>query len=606
MLSAGYPLWIKSIKIENIALPAATESDTAAVQEGLVQLELIRMLYQGSLWPHIAAFVLASVSVVVFWDEHPGVVLLGWLGAIALSYMLRWLLMRYFMLISPGVDTIRNWAWFYAAGACASGLLWGALPWLMLNTASIFNVLYILMALSGLIVGALGVQSRFFPAYAAFVISIEVLTCARLMVEGGELQAIVVLVIIFSIALLAYARDYHQLMCKTIHRQFENTDLIRQLKLKSKAVEKASQDKTRFLAAASHDLRQPHQAVGLFVESLACIEKNPAKLAILAKTQAAYRSMSALLDQLLDISKLDTGVVQPEMATIRLQSLLQSVYLEHAPVAEQKGLSLRLRPTQAIVTTDTAMLKRMLGNLLSNAISYTSTGGVLFGVRRHAGLWRVHVWDTGCGIASDQIDSVFEEFTQLHNPERDSKKGLGLGLAIVKRMEHLIHAPVSVYSRPGRGSLFTVDLMPGLERDVEVDTLVPQQNISLSGIVLVVIDDDCSVRDAIAVLLKTWGCSQVFSFASGEEALASMRVANVRPDAIISDYRLRDHHTGIEAIVALHALYHADIPALLITGDTAPDRIKEAANSGFSLLHKPVDPDDLKRFLAGLSVKQAL
>jgi len=588
--------------LKNNVIPADAESDAVEVQEGLVQLELIRMLYQGSLWPHVAAFVLASVSVMVFWDEHSGIVTLGWLGAIALSYILRWLLMRYFIFVGPGVDTIRNWAWFYAAGACASGLLWGALPWLMLNASSAFNVLYILMALSGLIVGALGVQSRFFPAYAAFVISIEILTCARLMVEGGDLQAIVVLVIIFSIALLFYARDYHQLMCKTIRRQFENTELIRQLEQKSKAVEKASKDKTRFLAAASHDLRQPHQAVGLFVESLACIEKDPDKLVILDKTRAAYRSMSALLDQLLDISKLDTGVVQPNMATIQLQSLLQSIYLEHAPVAEQKGLSLRLRPTQAIVTTDPAMLKRMLGNLLSNAISYTSTGGVLFGVRRHGSLWRVHVWDTGIGIAPDEIDSIFDEFTQLHNPERDRKKGLGLGLAIVKRMEKLIHAPVAVHSRPGRGSLFTIDLEIGSESAVEVDVVVYQQDISLAEKSLVVIDDDMIVCESLQTLLTTWGCPRVFCFSSGDEAVAAMRQEKTMPDAIISDYRLRDHHTGIEATQALNALYYVDIPALLITGDTDPDRMKEAANSGFTLLHKPVDPNDLKRFLAGLTV----
>jgi len=589
--TTGLPL------LKNNVIPAATESD--AVEE-LVQLELIRLLYQGSLWPHVAAFVLAAISVMEFRDEHPGIVLLGWLGAIALFYILRWLLMRYFMIVSPGVDAIRKWGWFYAAGACASGLLWGALPWLMLNASSVFNVLYILMVLSGLIVGALGVQSRFLPAYAAFVIPIEVLTCARLMVEERDLQAIVVLVIVFSIAMLFYARDYHHLMRKTILRQFENTDLIRRLEQKSKAVEKASKDKTRFLAAASHDLRQPHQAVGLFVESLACIEKDPDKRVILDKTRAAYRSMSALLDQLLDISKLDTGVVQPNMATIQLQTLLQSVYLEHAPVAEQKGLSLRLRPTQAIVTTDSAMLKRMLGNLLSNAISYTSTGGVLFGVRRHGSLWRVHVWDTGVGIAADQIDSIFDEFTQLHNPERDRKKGLGLGLAIVKRMEKLIHAPVAVHSRPGSGSLFTIDLEPGLASAVKADAVPYQQDILLSDKTLIVIDDDTIVCESLQTLLTTWGCTRVFCFSSGDEAVAAMRQEKTMPDAIISDFRLRDNHTGIQAIQALHALYHTDIPALLITGDTDPERIKEAANSGFSLLHKPVDPDDLKRFLASL------
>jgi len=569
-------------------------------QEKLVQHELIHLLYRDFLWTQVASLVLAVITVIALWDSQSALISLGWLAVTVIVFVLRWWIKHRFQCVNPDTNTIQRWGWFYAAGSCASGILWGILPWIMLDDSSTFNVLYIIiMEQGGLIIGALGTQSRFLPAFVTFSVPIVGLMCSRLMREGGEFQVIGVLVLLFLVVMLVYARDYHRLMHDSIRRQFENTDLIKQLEQKSKAVEKASQDKTRFLAAASHDLRQPHQAVGLFVESLACIETASDKQVIISKIRVAYRSMSALLDQLLDISKLDTGAESSQMVSIKLQPLLKSIYLEYAVIAEQKKISLRLRPTEALVTTDPTMLKRMLGNLVSNAIAYTSEGGVLIGVRRHGEVWRVHVWDTGCGIAPDQMENIFDEFTQLHNPERDQKKGLGLGLAIVKRMEKLIYAPVSVYSKVGKGSLFTVDLMQGLGHEIKSETVSPQQNISLSGKVLVVIDDDSNVLDSLGILLKAWGCEHVFSFTSGEAALISMRASKVRPHAIISDYRLRDHHTGVEAIVALHTLYDANIPALLITGDTAPDRIEEAKSSGFALMHKPVEPNDLKQFLIG-------
>ena len=578
-------------------MPFSKEVTSSVAQDKLIQHELIHMLYRDFIWSHIASLVLAVITVVVLWEAQFALHSLAWLASIVVVFIFRWMLKQRFMRAEPGFSTILHWAWFYTAGAFASGFLWGLLPWVMLNTASISNIVYIVLVHGGLVVGALGIQSRFLPAYVAFTAPIVTLMCIHLMIEGGDFQVIGILVLLFLVVMLIYARDYHRLMYLSIRKKFENISLIKELEKRSEVVEKASRDKTRFLAAASHDLRQPHQAAGLFVESLAFIEKDPNKQVIIDKIRVAYRSMSSLLDQLLDISKLDTGVERPQIVSIKLQPLLQSIYLEYVPLAEQKALSLRLRPTEAVVTTDPAMLKRMLGNLVSNAIAYTSEGGVFIGVRKSGALWRVHVWDTGCGIAHDQLDSVFDEFTQLHNPERDQKKGLGLGLAIVKRMEGLIHAPVAVYSKPSRGSLFTVDLTRGSKNDIEMDTLLHQQDISLSGIALVVIDDDQSVLDSIGVLLKTWGCTQVFSFASEEAAVASMRKSTIRPHAIISDYRLRDHHTGVAAIRALHALYDVDIPALLITGDTAPDRIKEVKDSGFALLHKPVNLDDFKRWL---------
>jgi len=238
------------------------------VTDDLIQLELIRTLYRDFVWTHTVTLILATMTVLVFWTEQPQGLLLGWLGAIFCVFVLRWLLLVRFRQVAPGVDSILWWGWVYTLGAFASGLLWAVLPWLIFDASSTFNVLFIILIQSGIIAGALGVQARFLPAYFSFVIPIELFMSARLLLEESHLQIIVILLLFYLSVFLFFSKNYHKLVFESIRRQFENRDLIASIRLKTKEVEKSNRDKTRFLAAASHDLRQPHQAVGLFLESL--------------------------------------------------------------------------------------------------------------------------------------------------------------------------------------------------------------------------------------------------------------------------------------------------------------------------------------------------
>ncbi len=333
------------------------------------------------------------------------------------------------------------------------------------------------------------------------------------------------------------------------------------------------------------------------------METEPRKKEILSKTKQAFKAMSSLLDQLLDISKLDSANIEAEKQNILLQPLLHQVVMEHMGEAENKGLELRLRATRAVVFTDVSMLTRIVSNLVTNAIRYTKSGGVLVGVRKKDGQLWLHVWDTGCGIAEHQLDYIFKEFTQLDNTERDREKGLGLGLAIVQRLLNILNVNLSVTSKLGQGSCFSVQLEPAQAGGQAVKAVRNHHEQDISGLDMLVIDDDAIALESIRTLLDVWGC-HVHIFSSLEACLAYLAAAKDCPDAIIADYRLRSQQTGIAAIEGIRAFCKLSIPALIVTGDTDAKRMDEAQKHDIPLLHKPVNPQALKAFLADVKAKK--
>jgi len=347
---------------------------------------------------------------------------------------------------------------------------------------------------------------------------------------------------------------------------------------RTQELDAANKAKTRFLAAASHDLRQPMHALGLFVAQLRGCIAEPGTLALVGKVESAVTALQELLDALLDISRLDAGVVVPATADFRLQPLLTRLESAFAPQAESKGVRLRAAPTRLAVRTDPVLLERILINLLANAVRYTEHGGVLIGCRRRGANVRIEVCDTGVGIAESHRESIFQEFYQIGNPERDRRKGLGLGLAIATRLARLLDSRIELASRPGKGSVFAIELR---------------------GVRVLVVDDDTLVRDAMTSLLKQWGC-EVWSAGRGAEAESLLTQQRITPDAVICDYRLPDGETGIDVIRRLREIAGAGLPAALVTGDTAPERLREATDSGFALLHKPVQPAKLRLLLEHL------
>ncbi|MBI5164094.1 MAG: PAS domain S-box protein, partial [Magnetospirillum sp.] len=364
-----------------------------------------------------------------------------------------------------------------------------------------------------------------------------------------------------------------------------------------KQAERANVAKTKFLAAASHDLRQPVQAIFFFTSVLAHkLRTHPAQ-AVLADLQSSLDGLNILLDSLLDVSKLDAGLVAPKETDFCVSAILDRLAADYTALAADKGLFLRMVPSSAMVRSDPALLLRIVQNLVANAVRYTNSGRILLGCRRRDGRLRIEVWDTGIGIPHERTREIFEEFTQLGNPERDRTQGLGLGLAIVDRLAKLLAHRVDVCSQPGRGSMFAVEVPRAAVYKMAAPPAVGRARRGYEGMCTVVlIDDDPTVLRGLTLVLKGWGYD-VLAAASEEEAMVKLAGTRNRPSLILADYRLREGHTGTEAVAHIRDHFHFDIPSIIITGDTAPERLREAEASGLAILHKPIRPPVLREAL---------
>jgi len=366
-------------------------------------------------------------------------------------------------------------------------------------------------------------------------------------------------------------------------------------------LEAANAAKTRFLAAASHDLRQPVQALAMYMAALQREPSATVRHDLMARMNQSLQSLGSLFDVLLDVSRLDAGLVPVHVAPLALDALLRRLVDEHRLPAEQRGLQVRLRlPSEAAATaSDAVLLEGCLRNLLDNALKYTPQGGVVVRLRATANGWRVEVRDTGIGIDAASQAQVFQEFYQVGNEERDRSKGLGLGLAIVKRTAALLGHPLGLRSRAGRGSCFHIELPRSDALPADAAAGVGDADMQ-AALGLVVIDDDAQVRDSLAALLERWG-HQVVQGGDAAEALLHWRaLGQPMLDAAIVDLRLRAGRSGLQAIVDLRTgLGHA-LPALVVTGDIAPDRLRRLADAGQPWLPKPLMPMRLRSWLQAL------
>lgn len=364
---------------------------------------------------------------------------------------------------------------------------------------------------------------------------------------------------------------------------------------RTQQLEEANLAKSRFLAAASHDLRQPLHALGLYAEQLGTSASEPERARIEARLRASIASMDELFGSLLDISRLDAGVVVPEVKSFPVAHLLERMRRTFAGAAFAKGLELRIVASDCWIESDPILLERILNNLVSNAVRYTQRGRVLVGCRRRGGRLRVEVWDTGPGIPVEQHKLVFGEFYRGSHAGQGA--GLGLGLSIVDRLSRMLGHPLELTSNPSAGTRFALSVPRG-SRSIRLPgkaTARPPTVDLLRGRVIVVIDDDPLSLDAISGLLRSWGC-QVIAGANAFEV--QDECADALVDAIISDFHLANGQLGTEAIDSLCNRNGHEIPALIISGDTDPRVMESAKRSGHLLLHKPVQPMALR---AGLS-----
>ena len=376
-----------------------------------------------------------------------------------------------------------------------------------------------------------------------------------------------------------------------------------ELREKKEEAESATLAKSRFLAAASHDLRQPTHALGLFVTRLGQLTHDAQAMDLLANMDRAVQAMRELLDALLDISRLEAGAVPVHVQAFALNDVFDQLKAELALMAAEKGLSLRVRPCNVWVLSDPVQIHRILLNLLSNALRYTRAGSVLLACRgkgEDGSAW-IEVWDSGIGIAPEHQEAIFKEFYQVDNPERERSKGLGLGLNIVQRTARLLGHPLQLCSRSGQGSRFRIELPLTAPGEMS-DRRGPGRRESfdeLVGLVVLVVEDDDLARSALVNLLTSWGAT--VAEAAGLAVALEQLQRGLQPALIISDYRLPGQENGIQAVLRLRLAAQKEIPACLISGDTDPDLMQAAKVAGLTLMHKPVRPAKLRSLIGRLA-----
>jgi two-component system, sensor histidine kinase len=382
--------------------------------------------------------------------------------------------------------------------------------------------------------------------------------------------------------------------------EVSNVDLV----AAKENAERANLSKTRFLAAASHDILQPLNAAHLTVSALAEVQTTEEGRKLVQQVERSLETMEELLRILLDISKLDAGVVQPEITDVALEPLFSSLKSDFQPVTDQKGLKLRFRATNAVVRSDRTLLRRILQNIVSNAIRYTRAGGVLVGIRHRRGTVRIDVVDTGCGIPKDEYEAIFEEFHRAPQAaEADlTGGGLGLGLSIVRRMASALGHPISFTSVVGRGTIFHLEVPAAKTAFVETPAAPVEERPRGYGLFdtkVLLIEDEPDVQNAMTVLLERWQCT-VRSAASTIQALEALGDTAWIPDIVIADQHLEGGDLGSVTIAAVRDYLKRDVPALIVTGDTSEAVAEVAREAGVELMRKPLKPAQLRALLAHL------
>ncbi|WP_236960801.1 hybrid sensor histidine kinase/response regulator [Methylobacterium durans] len=396
-------------------------------------------------------------------------------------------------------------------------------------------------------------------------------------------------------------------------RTEELTGLMRRLERSNEALvaakeeaENANRSKTRFLAAASHDLLQPLNAARLSVSALTDLPLTPDAVAIAGQVERGLQTIEDLIKTLLDISKLDAGIVRPVVKPAALRDLFGGLVASFKPFAERKGLRLTLRGSGLVVTTDVVLLQRILQNLVSNAIRYTESGGVLIAARRRGGTCRIEVVDTGRGIGEGERDLVFEEFYRGGGGKsavgaaageggRGEEPGLGLGLSIVRRMAQALGHPLELASRPGHGTRMALTLPIGTEQAAEEIRVAPIAT-RLSGARILIVENDQSTADALQRLLRNWD-AEVAAYRDLAAVAAGVGAGSVAPDLLILDYHLDDGACGLDVAAYLRNIAQAALPVIVTTADYSPEIEREVAGIGAELVHKPIKPAQLRSLL---------
>jgi len=581
-------------------------SPLAAIPSALIaraRADQVATLYAHGHFTTVSMGLGALILCVVMWSEIAAATMLLFGALIALNQLWRAALVRAFERTAPGIAAAPRWGGYWAIGSALAGSLWGAAAVAMFPESPAYQSLLI-VCLFGAALGGLNLTAVYRPSFYGFVLPALVPLIVRVAFVGDQVHWFIAGVMSVVLAfVVGFGHRLNDVLTRSLVIRYENVDLIGELKDRTRialdaraAAEAANRAKSQLLAAASHDLRQPLHALGLYVAALAARARDAEWRPLVAHVESAANALEIQFAQLIDLSRLDAGALTPERGEVALGELFARIRNEFAPQAAARGLSLTIVPTRIVVDSDPALLERIVGNLVGNGIRYTSRGGVLLGARRCGARVAIDVVDTGIGIAPAHRERIFEEFYRVRNDAGPAqpRHGMGLGLAIVRRFADLLGHEVAVESREGAGSRFRVLVpratragprvrrMRATLRSVE-QTAAP----SCSGRVVAVVDDDAATLDAMQTLFETWGAIVVCGEAI-ESLIAAIGELERYPDLIVADLRLANNHSGIDAVRQLRHELGVAIPAIIVSGDTGMGADSEARAAALMLLPKPV------------------
>ena len=561
-----------------------------------VRREQVALLFESLKPAAIADAVLALALAAFFFHQTGRWQVLLWYGLHVAQTARMPVLLRYFKDPQAG-ERSRHWARVGARELGWNSLAWALAPWLLLppgdQTLTLLLVIFVLTICSA---GALSV-APVRPAIYSFMVPMIVGLATALAGHGSGLTLFIAACCPIYLAVsVRMALQQHDLLTRTLELRFRQEDLALRLAEQIEATRRASEEKARFLAAASHDLRQPVHAIALFGAVLEKELRGQRAHANALRLMSGVNALGTSLDTMLDVSRLDAGTVEVERRPVPLNPLLRNLHQMFAGRAEERGLQLRLRATPLAVVSDPDLLQRLLANLVENAIKYTPQGGVVIVARRRGSQVCIDVHDTGIGIEPRHLDRVFDEYYQVDNPGRDRSKGLGMGLAIVRRLAYLLGHGVEVVSRPGRGSRFRVVLpeASAAPEAMPARAEAPGERPAMPRRVLL-LDDEVDIGHAVRALLGAHGIeTTVVQHEPQAEAAVDGARSDGRPyEALLCDYRLAGGVDGLDAALRLRARAGGTLRVLIVTGETSPERLQRVRESGLPVLYKPASAEAL-------------
>lgn len=609
-------------------MDTTTPAEQVELPASAIDARLLRHLFEQGRSTLPTAFVAGVFVAGIFYTLTASPRCLVWMVTLQATQALRWYWLRENNRIYPPDQYPLGQpegAWRYALPLAASAVVWGLAPWMLLPMpASTEQSAMLTVFMFGMMAGSV-------PAIAPWPILIPVWLpplmlgmATRFAWQGDSMGTILaVSSLLFGGTMMLFARTQHRMHRATTKAVLQKEALSDLVLSQSMELQRLSQERTRFFAAANHDLRQPVHALALLSATLQRDLQGHALQPVAERVVQATAAVGHMLNSMLDISRIDAGAVQPRLQPVAVRTLFLRALGIFEARAESLGLSLRFRGGQYRLHSDEELLFRVLSNLIDNALKYTPAGGVLVTAQRRGAHVRLAVWDTGRGIAPEHLPRLCDEFYQVDNPQRDRARGLGIGLAIVKRLSGLLGAPLGLKSVPGRGSVFWVDVPCASQTEMlpaNADTHAPtapgelaaiapaQQAAAVSSTAaspqalprhILVLDDEAPIGEALRSWLTPY-CARIHITQRLEQALAIVRTPGLPIDALVVDFRLADAVDGIEATRLLRQAAGQQIPALLFTGDTDPERVRMAYRSGLQVLFKPVQPEQMMQALAGL------